>query len=163
MSEVISDIGKWAETRKIAVVASGDPLFFGIGATLVKALGPENVVIHPNVSTLAACFARIGTSWRDTVTVSLHGADRRDELRQALAGTRHVFVLTDPSRTPALVAKLLLETGNEDREMWVFEQLGDKSEKVRRLDPEKAAGMGRFDTVRRAVADRIVAIQADVD
>ena len=47
------------QKENIVVLASGDPLFFGIGSLLIKSLGPENVIIYPNISTVAAAFSRI--------------------------------------------------------------------------------------------------------
>ena len=46
---VIDFVKKRMATQSIVVLASGDPLFFGIGARLIKALGAENVLIYPNI------------------------------------------------------------------------------------------------------------------
>ena len=71
-------------TRRIVVLASGDPLFFGIGARLVGDLGPEQVTLLPNVTSIAAAFARIKEPWGNAEILSLHGRDTRYRLLAAL-------------------------------------------------------------------------------
>ena len=81
---VIEFVKNQVTHKKIVVLASGDPLFFGIGATLISALGPSNVVIHPNISTLSAAFARIKEPWNDVQIISLHGRKNEKQLFNAL-------------------------------------------------------------------------------
>jgi len=68
----------------IVVLASGDPLFYGIGSLLAKSLGSDNVVIHPNISAISGAFSRIKESWNDAAVVSLHGRDSETDLLSAL-------------------------------------------------------------------------------
>ena len=50
---VVKFVQKKMKAHHVVVLASGDPLFYGIGATLTKALGTEKVIIHPNISTVS--------------------------------------------------------------------------------------------------------------
>ena len=68
------------KNRRVVVLASGDPLFYGIGATLAKALGTDKVVVHPNISTVSAAFARIKEPWSDVRIISLHGKNNKQKL-----------------------------------------------------------------------------------
>src|SRR5690606_27676856 len=59
--------------RSICVLASGDPMFYGIGATLVTLLGPDRVRVVPHPSSLSLACARMGWPVQDTAVVSLVG------------------------------------------------------------------------------------------
>ena len=139
LSAVVEDIRLWMEDKKVAVLASGDPLFFGIGQTLVKSLGEKNVSIYPNISTLAACFSRLKMTWNQVVAVSLHGKDRRMELAGALRLKKPVFVFTDPERNPGWVGDFVDLVAPGEWCMWVFERLGEPDECFRSVLPEKAS------------------------
>ncbi|KKK56357.1 hypothetical protein LCGC14_3065330, partial [marine sediment metagenome] len=65
-------------TGRCAVIASGDPLFFGIGAKIMGALPDLKVELVPAVSSVQVAFARVGLAWQDAVFVSMHGSIRRE-------------------------------------------------------------------------------------
>lgn len=117
------------EKRRIVVLASGDPLFFGIGARMVRELGRDRVVVLPNISSIAAAFARIGQPWEEAAIVSLHGRENGFKLLAVLKAHRQVAVLTDGTRTPAWLAKWLIDYGADHLQMAVFEQLGAADER----------------------------------
>ncbi len=74
-------------SRAVVVLASGDPLYYGIGAYLIRKLGHRSLRIWPNVNAVAAAFARIGRPWHDAVVVSLHGRQNELHLRSVLNGS----------------------------------------------------------------------------
>ena len=117
--------------RRVVVLASGDPGFYGIGPLLVERLGREQVEIVPNVGAVALAFARLGESWQDASVVSAHGRPLDPAIHQA-RGARKLAILTDESNTPSVVARALLDAGLEDASAHVFEHLGGRSE--RRFD-----------------------------
>ena len=125
----------------IVVLTSGDPLFFGIGAFLVCRLGAEQVHIMPNVSAVAAGFARLGEPWQEVRVVSLHGRNHTGELLRRLAGGDTVAVYTDPTHGPAWLADILLENAFADVNMCVLERLGMQDEKITRIMPAEARAM----------------------
>ncbi len=137
---VIQFIQERTAEESVVVLASGDPLFYGIGARLIQALGPDRVRIHPNISTLAAAFARIKEPWQDARTVSLHGKSDPARLLKALDREDKIFVLTDPVHTPGRVAGLLRDRNIAGFRMCILQQLGAPSEKIEWLTPEAAAG-----------------------
>ena len=98
---VIDFVKNRMASQSIVVLASGDPLFFGIGARLVKALGAENVVIYPNISSVAAAFARIKEPWNNARVISLHGRDNESLLLKTLE--------KENTRLKNLVAELSLD------------------------------------------------------
>jgi len=127
--------------KNVVVLASGDPLFFGIGSLLIKSLGPDNVVIYPNISTVAAAFSKIKESWNDISVVSLHGRNSERELFSILDRNKSVAVYTDSQKNPAWLAGRLLEKGIKDIRMCIFEQLGTESECFDWYEPGQAADM----------------------
>ena len=141
LSSLVAFVRKQAERRNVVVLASGDPLFYGIGGYLARTLGPEAVEIYPNVSTVAAAFARIREPWQDAAVVSLHGRSRADGFLQALRTGSKVAVYTDPEHPPEYLAALCVQAGFENFRMCVLEQLGSPSERVRWLSPPEAAAM----------------------
>jgi len=115
--------------RSIVVLASGDPLFFGIGARLIDAFGPDRVRIHPNVSSVAAAFARIKEPWGGVQVFSVHGQrDEKELLRALTAETGPSAVLTDPVHNPAWLARLIKAKTSGRFRMAVIEALGSDSE-----------------------------------
>jgi precorrin-6Y C5,15-methyltransferase (decarboxylating) len=113
--------------KRVVVLASGDPCFFGIGPLLAARLGRERVTIIPNVSSVALAFARLGVGWQDAKVVSAHGRPLADAVAAA-HGAANLAVLTDDENTPAVVARALLAAGAVDADVWVFEHLGGERE-----------------------------------
>ncbi len=116
--------------KSVVVLASGDPLFFGIGERLSMGLGPENVLLYPNISSVAAAFSRIKKSWNDACVISFHGRKSEKQFISALEKNQKIAIFTDPERNPAWIAKFLLEKNITGYKMCVFEQLGTPSEKT---------------------------------
>ncbi|SMC82496.1 precorrin-6Y C5,15-methyltransferase (decarboxylating) [Desulfocicer vacuolatum DSM 3385] len=120
---VIQKIKERMDSQKVVVLASGDPLFYGIGATLVKALGREKVEIHPNISSPAAAFAAMGEPWQDARLISFHGRVS-DDFEHLVKTENKIGILTDATHTPGWIAKFLLSRKITDFHCHVFERLG---------------------------------------
>ena len=108
---------------KIAVLASGDPGFFGIVRAL-RARGIRPYVI-PAVSSVADAFARVGLDWDDALVVSAHGRNPRQALAAALAHPK-AAILTAPG-TASELARELFAAG---KRVYVVELLGTPQERV---------------------------------
>ncbi len=128
-----------AEGLRVVVLASGDPNFYGVGPLVVKVLGAENVVLHPNVTAVQVASARLKLTWQDAVVVSLHGR-AFTELDAALnRGARKLMIYTDPEHTPAVIARYLLERGQGAARLCVLEDLGRDKERLTWLSPAEAS------------------------
>jgi precorrin-6Y C5,15-methyltransferase (decarboxylating) len=143
ISDVIAFIGRRLDRKSIVVLASGDPLFFGIGARLVEAFGPERVAVHPNVSSVAAACARLGEPWGGLPVVSLHGRRGEGELLRTLAAAGRAAVLTDPEHHPAWLAGRIRAGLGDGFRMAVAEALGEPGERAAWYSLA-AAQAGRF-------------------
>jgi len=117
-------------TGHVVVLASGDPLFFGIGGVLAKKLGPDAVSVIPAVSSMQWAFARMGLAWQDAGFFSVHGRSP-DGLAQRLNRYDKAAVLTDDVHTPAVLAQYLLDFGMTEYRAFVGERLGGPAERSR--------------------------------
>jgi len=141
LGEVLEVVKKEAGRGKdVVVLADGDPGFFGIGRSLIDALGKEAVVLHPAVTTLQAAASRLKIPWQDIQAVSLHGRTDMMPLLRLLVRKDKVAVYTGPDFGPGRVAEELLRRGVDTFHMHVFENLGEESERMRCLELKKAAG-----------------------
>ena len=114
---------------RVVVLASGDPLFYGIGAVLASRIGQVRVEIVPHVGSIQLAFARAGVSWHDAALLSAHGRPLAAIIRPALDAAK-AAILTDDVQTPAVIASALLEAGMEDCRALVCEHLGGPRERV---------------------------------
>ncbi|WP_233272808.1 precorrin-6y C5,15-methyltransferase (decarboxylating) subunit CbiE [Paraburkholderia acidisoli] len=115
----------------VCVLASGDPMLFGVGATLARHLAPGEMRVLPAPSSLSLAAARLGWALQDTAMVSLVGRPL-DALRRQLYARSRVLALSADGRTPAALAALLAEAGFGATRLTVFEHLGGPCE--RRID-----------------------------
>jgi len=127
---VVNFVRQEMKKQKVVVLASGDPLFFGIGRRMVDAIGAKNTLIYPNISSIAAAFAHIKEPWDDVCVISLHGRENESGLFKALEENNKIAVFTDPKNNPAWLAARLLENQFINYHICVLEALGSKSEKV---------------------------------
>ncbi|EKF23481.1 precorrin-6Y C5,15-methyltransferase (decarboxylating), CbiT subunit [Mycolicibacterium hassiacum DSM 44199] len=111
----------------VHVVASGDPLLHGVGATLIRIHGPDRVRVLPHVSSVALACARLGWTVQDTEVISLVTGEPHTAVRR---GGRAV-VLSRDRTSPNELARLLTDAGRGDSEFSVLEQLGGPLERCR--------------------------------
>lgn len=140
---VIAVIGRRLGRKRVVVLASGDPLFFGIGSRLIEAFGRERVAVHPNVSSVAAACARLGEPWGGLPVVSLHGRRGGDELLRTLAEAGRAAALTDPDHGPAWIAGRVRAALGDGFRIGVAEALGEPGERTAWY-PLAEAAAGRF-------------------
>ena len=139
LSDVVAFIKEKMHRHTVVVLASGDPLFYGIGSLLIDRLGAENIVVYSNITSVGGAFARIKEAWQDAKIVSLHGRDHETELLNAMAVYDKIVVFTDPEKTPAWVAKRLVENRLKSFKMCVLEQLGAPGERIGWYSLDQAA------------------------
>jgi precorrin-6Y C5,15-methyltransferase (decarboxylating) len=116
--------------RSTCVLASGDPFFYGIGATLAPQLVPGEFVCHPAPSSMSLAAARLGWPLQDAELVSLHGRDLREIVRHLQPG-RRVLALSWDRRTPGELSQLLTARGFGGSRLHVLEALGGPEEHSR--------------------------------
>ncbi len=129
LAEVTGLINRNLGDKRIVVLASGDPNFYGIAGYLTGKLGKDMVDIIPNVSSMQVAFARIKESWEDAALVSVHSRPIED-IVETVRSNHKVGIFTDDEHTPAAVARVLLEHGVDGYRAYVCQNLGSQDEKV---------------------------------
>lgn len=115
--------------QRVVVLASGDPNFFGIASTLLQHVDPQEVTIHPAVSSMQWAFAKARIPWHDAALISLHG--RPIHHLAKVWPEKKIGIFTDNSNTPARIASFLLDRGAaRDGHYFLFENLGCEHEKM---------------------------------
>ena len=117
------------EGRRLAVLASGDPMFYGIGSTLAALLGPDALRVLPHPSSLSLACARLGWALESVEVLSAVGRPL-DSLQAALAPGRRVLVLVSSASGAAEVARLLQARGYAASRLVVLSELGAEGERV---------------------------------
>ncbi|SPF44292.1 Precorrin-6Y C5,15-methyltransferase (Decarboxylating) [Syntrophobacter sp. SbD1] len=142
LSESLEEIGRISATKRVAVLCSGDPLFFGIGRTLADKFGKNRLMVIPNVTSIQTLCARICENWDSIETVSFHGAKAKTGIERVLDilnTGRKAAVITDPDHKPQWIAGELIEFQSECT-LIIGEDLGIPSERIRSFSPRDAAG-----------------------
>ncbi len=117
--------------RPVCVLASGDPMWFGVGATFARTVPPDEMRVISAPSSLSLAAARLGWPLQDVSVVSLVGRPLAG-LNAYLHDGARVLVLSRDGNSPFEIAGLLSHGGFGDTSMTVFENLGGPSE--RRID-----------------------------
>ena len=120
------------ESRAV-VLASGDPLFFGIGRYLLRNLPEELIEFLPNVTSVQYAFAKIREPWDDSVFISAHGRPLKDVVDRIFANDK-AAVLTDAVNTPGMIGRELLSRHRGGYKAFLCENLGTADEKIRVTD-----------------------------
>ena len=115
----------------VCVLASGDPMFYGVGASLARHVAAEELTILPAPSSVSLAAARLGWPLQEVVTVSVV-ARPLAAINAHLASGVRLLVLSNDGSSPALIAALLTERGFGPSRIRVFEHLGGPAE--RRID-----------------------------
>jgi precorrin-6Y C5,15-methyltransferase (decarboxylating) len=127
LKEIAARLG--AETRPTVVLASGDPLFYGIAGYLATKVGRERLEVLPNISSMQLAFARLKESWHDAALVSCH-AKPIDDALDVIRDAKKVGIFTDNENTPARIGRELLKAGIGGFRAHVCENLGGVDERV---------------------------------
>jgi precorrin-6Y C5,15-methyltransferase (decarboxylating) len=122
--------------RRVVVLASGDPMCFGVGELLVRRFDLSELRIVPAPSAFALVCARLGWSRMQVVCLSAHSRPLAN-IRRHLAPGARLLVLSRDGGTPGALARMLTEAGFGPSRLWVFEHLDGPAE--RRLQGTAAA------------------------
>ena len=119
--------------EKTVVLASGDPLFYGIGRALLEAIPRADLVFLPQLSSVQLAFARVKETWNDAQVISVHGRSMEALVVAIASRTPKIAVLTDARNDPAAIANLICRSGaGEEYVLWVCENLGGPDERISR-------------------------------
>ncbi|WP_425617110.1 precorrin-6y C5,15-methyltransferase (decarboxylating) subunit CbiE [Anatilimnocola sp. NA78] len=127
-----------AKGQLIAVLASGDPLFYGTARFLCDRLGKDRFEVTPHVSSMQLAFARVKESWDDAYLTSL-ATQPLDLVAEKARTATKVGLFTTDAAPPAAVAQALLDRGIDYFTVYVCENLGAPDECVTQGELEEVA------------------------
>jgi precorrin-6Y C5,15-methyltransferase (decarboxylating) len=114
--------------KRVAVLATGDPMWFGIGSSLLKHFGAGEMSVLPSLSAFQLAAARMGWPLQETECLSVHGRSV-DLLRASLYPGARILALTSNAKAPQEIADLLADEGFGRSNMTVLEHLGGQKER----------------------------------
>lgn len=126
-SSVFDDLAN-LKARRVSILATGDPMWFGIGSSLLKRFDADDMRILPSLSAFQLAASRMGWAVQETECLSVHGRPV-DLLRCALYPGARLIVLTSGVDTPQQVADLLADEGYGRTRMDVLEHIGGERER----------------------------------
>jgi precorrin-6Y C5,15-methyltransferase (decarboxylating) len=113
--------------RKVAVLATGDPMHYGIGATFAKVMPADELVVIPTPSAFSLAAARLGWPLAEVRTLTVHGRPL-SLLAAALQPGAKLILLSEGRETPGQVAAFLTGAGFGKSAITVFEHMGGPKE-----------------------------------
>lgn len=117
--------------RRVVVLATGDPLWFSVGARIGRAIPPSEITYHPQLSAFQLAAARMGWSLADVETLTVHGRPV-EQMIAFIQPDQRLLILTTGAETPARIARFLTERGFGTSPMTVLASMGGVEE--RRFD-----------------------------
>lgn len=119
--------------KRMAVLASGDPSFYGIAKHLISRLGKDIFEITPNISSMQLAFAQIKESWDDATFLSVHSRPIEGIIK-AVRSSHKIGIFTGEQNNPAAISRVLLAHGIDDYQAYVCENLGEGNEGITETD-----------------------------
>lgn len=128
------------EGQRAVVLASGDPLCYGIASSLRRSFAAEELEIVPAPTAYQLAFAALGEPWHDAALLSAHGRPISEVVRAVCIATK-AAILTDDQHTPAAIALALLDVGlHRMSPCAICENLGEPEQRIVRTTLADAVG-----------------------
>ncbi len=118
-----------AGDKRLVVLASGDPLFYGTARYVCSKLGKDRFEVVPHVSSMQLAFARVKESWEEAFLANLSGQSI-ERVVDKIRSSETVGLFTSEQWPPAAVAQALLDEGIDYFQAYVCENLGSPDERV---------------------------------
>ncbi len=125
--DAMIDTLKALKGRHVVVLVTGDPLWYSVGARILKAIPADEISFHPQISAFQWAAVRMGWSLADVETLTVHGR-RVEQAIPFFAHGARLLVLTQDRTTPAKIADLLRERGFGRSRMTALGALGGANE-----------------------------------
>lgn len=127
-----------SQGESIVILATGDPLFFGIGRLLLEQFPAEQLAFYPNLSCVQLAFNRLKIPFQDAEIISVHGRDLNEITPYLQKGVEKLAILTDNLNHPVAIAQFYLSLKIPlNYTLFVCENLGDNSEKITQFLPDQ--------------------------
>ncbi|UXN65023.1 precorrin-6y C5,15-methyltransferase (decarboxylating) subunit CbiE [Phyllobacterium sp. A18/5-2] len=114
--------------QPVVVLASGDPMHFGMGATLTRFIEHDEMQILSAPSSFSLAAAAMGWPIQDLQLLSVHGRPVESLFKAFVPGAR-LLVLSNDGDTPTQVARMLSQSGFQSAHLTVLEHMGGGAER----------------------------------
>ncbi len=113
--------------RRVVVLATGDPLWYSVGARIGRRIDPAEITYHPQVGAFQLAAARMGWSMADLETLTVHGRPV-EQMIAFIQPMQRLLILTTGEDTPAQIAGFLAARGFGKSRMTVLAAMGGADE-----------------------------------
>lgn len=147
--EMLDYISANYESKRISVLAAGDPMFFGVGRLVIERFGKDPVEVYPDLSSVQVAFSRVKEISNTAFLISMHGGPDPEKRRKLeyemteipalLAKYGMLAILTDRENNPSKIAEAIrrdrvIPQGHcaslTEIKMYVCERLGQEDERI---------------------------------
>ena len=113
--------------KRVVVLATGDPLWFSVGARIGRSIDPSEITYYPQISAFQLAAARMGWSMADVETLTVHGRPV-EQMIAFIQPDQRLLILTTGDQTPEQIAKFLADRGFGASKMTVLAAMGGENE-----------------------------------
>lgn len=125
--DALIDTLRSLQGKRVVVLATGDPLWFSVGARIGRAIPAHEITYHPQLSAFQLASARMGWSLADVETLTVHGRPI-EQMIAFIQPNQKLIVLTTGAETPGQIAQFLSERGFGQSELTVLANMGGDQE-----------------------------------
>ncbi len=152
LPEIVARMKSLVDSKRLAVVAVGDPLFYGTARYLCEKIGPDLFEVVPHVSSMQLAFARIKQTWEEAYLTDLSSKALEDVIDKVRTAET-VGLFTSEKYTPNRIARELLARGLDYFRGYVCENLGGRDERITQAELVEIQDM-RFDPLNVMILKR---------
>jgi precorrin-6Y C5,15-methyltransferase (decarboxylating) len=125
--DAMIDTLKGLKGERAVVLVTGDPLWYSVGARILRGIPAEEIIFHPQLSAFQFAACRMGWSLADVETLTVHGRPA-EQIVPHFADRARLLVLTKDKTSPGTIARLLSERGYGGSRLTVLAALGGPQE-----------------------------------
>ena len=125
--DALIDLLRSSRGKRVVVLATGDPLWYSVGARIGREIDPAEIVYHPQISAFQLAAVRMGWSLADVETLTVHGRPV-EQMIAFIQPEQRLLILTTGSDTPARIARFLVERGFGRSPMTALAAMGGDAE-----------------------------------
>ena len=125
--DTLIDLLKSHAGRRVVVLATGDPLWYSVGARIGREIEPSEICYHPQIGAFQLASARMGWSMADLETLTVHGRPV-EQMIAFIQPDLRLLILTTGAQTPGQIAAFLSERGFGKSKMTVLAHMGGPDE-----------------------------------
>ncbi|NCO75385.1 MAG: precorrin-6y C5,15-methyltransferase (decarboxylating) subunit CbiE [Cyanobacteria bacterium] len=156
LETVINGIKKYQKKgENIVILATGDPLFFGIGRILLNNFLWEELEFYPHSSCVQLAFNKLKIPWQDAKFISLHGREIDLLIKELKKSYEKLAILTDKENNPLVIWQIYQQLKSSiNYDFWLCENLGSQEEKITKIEKEDSINLNLISLLNMVVLVR---------